>query len=69
MSAETFDQYRNVEVQGAIGKIILRSVPVPLEVAREIWGQGKGIPLDVVPDEFWRDGNLLRFDERMIEDF
>ena len=64
-----FEQYRNVEVQGAIGKIVFRSVPIPLEVAQEIWARGEGVPMDVVPDWYWRDGEFPRFGEEMIEDF
>jgi len=67
-----FEQYRNVEVQGAIGKIIFRSVPMPLEVAQEIWGRGKGVPMDVIPDEYWRPPGLPfpRFgEENLGKDF
>ncbi len=63
-----FEQYRNVEVQGPIGKIVLRSVPMPLEVAQEIWGRGEGVSLDVIPDEYWRplDWPFPRFGEEML---
>lgn len=67
-SMEHFENYRNVEVQGALGKIILRSAPMPLELAREIWAREEHIPLDVVPDEFWHPPELPfpRFGEEML---
>lgn len=67
---ERFEQYRNVEVQGALGKFILRDVAMPLEVAREIWGEGLAIPMDILPNEFWWQEDLPRFGEEMLgEDF
>lgn len=65
---EQFNQYRNVEVRGAIGRIVFRSLPMPLEVAQEIWKSGRGVPLDVVPDEFWSPPELPfpRFGEEML---
>lgn len=63
-----FDAYRNVEVKGAIGRIIFKSMPMPLEVAQEIWGDGQSVPLDIVPSEFWREpgAEFPRFSEENL---
>ena len=64
----TFELYRNVEVRGAIGRIIFRGVPMPLEIALEIWGKDRSIPLDIVPVEYWSPPELpfSRFGEEML---
>lgn len=63
---ENLERYRNVEVQGAIGKIIFKSMPIPIELAQEIWAEGGGIPLDLTPSEYWWEGDYLRFGEEAL---
>lgn len=69
---DPFDRWRNVEVAGAIGKIIFASVPMKDEDARKFWDAGIPIPLDIVPNSFWREpgAEFHRFSEEMLgEDF
>lgn len=65
---EIFEQYRNVCVKGAIGYIIFRAMPMPDEVAKEIWKIGRGVPLDIVPDSYWSPPELPfpRFSEEWL---
>lgn len=65
---DPFEEYRNVTVEGVLGPIVFGSVPMPAEVAQEIWGRGGGIPLDIVPNGFWSspDSEYPRFSEESL---
>ncbi len=64
--ADRFEAYRNVEVEGIFGKFIIQCQPVPIEIVEEVWNDGEGVALDLMPHEFWYVGDVLRFGEEFL---
>lgn len=68
--SEPLKRFYDVEVAGAIGKIILSSVPMSYAECKYFWEQGIKVPLELWPKEVWWEGDIPRFgEEAMGEDF
>jgi hypothetical protein len=47
------NSYRNVRVRGALGDIVFKATSMPIARVRELQAGGVGVPLDIMPVEYW----------------
>lgn len=66
-----FERFYQVEVAGAIGRIVFTSVPMSYVECKDFWENGIEVPMELWPKEVWWDesGIPRHGDEALGVDF